>query len=235
MPSPSLSQALFFPTKSSGLTDLHSYIIDNYSNLPLTTVFIHSLQFQWHNDDSNKDGATVLSRLQIPYVQQEGYVSLRCAWSLGCPSEIHTNQKKYDFPETTTFRTAFSEIFPERAALNDIPDVIGAGCCAQFALSRNKILERPKEDYERLRRWIMETELEDSVSGRIVEYSWHMWFGKPDVNCPDAGTCYCNVFGMCDLVCDKGKCKGQYELPPYSSMPPGWKPLPEYEPEETIE
>lgn len=46
-------------------------------------------------------------------------------------------------------------------------------CCAQFAVSKATILQRPREEYERYRRWLLETDLEDGLSGRVLEYSWH--------------------------------------------------------------
>ena len=30
---------------------VNRYIIDNYDTLPDVMVFIHSLRYQWHNDD----------------------------------------------------------------------------------------------------------------------------------------------------------------------------------------
>lgn len=48
-------------------------------------------------------------------------------------------------------------------------------------------------------------------------------FDKPSVFCPNAAECYCNVFGLCDLVCESPNgCKSQYTLPPYSILPKGW-------------
>ena len=55
-------------------------------------------------------------------------------------------------------------------------------------------------------------------------------FDQEPVFCPNARSCYCNVFGICDLTgCSDGECQGMYTLPTSSLMPEGWKPLPEYE------
>lgn len=136
-------------------------------------IFIHSLQYQWHNDDPNKDGATVLSRLQLPYVLSQGYVNLRCAWVIGCPDEIHLNTPKDGFPTEASFREEFAKLFPEKSAREEIPDIVGVSCCAQFAVTADKVWEKPKSEYVRIRDWLTDTPLEDSVSGRILEYSWH--------------------------------------------------------------
>lgn len=114
------------------------------------------------------DGIPVLQSLQLPYVRAQGYVNLRCGWTLGCPSEIRPHGD--GGPVTSKYyEQGFKALFPNTA----VPQVVGVGCCAQFAVTREKLLERPKEDYERYRQWLLETPLEDYVSGRIMEYSWH--------------------------------------------------------------
>lgn len=67
------------------------------------------------------------------------------------------------------YKAAFQQIFPDTT----VPEIVGAPCCAQFAVTAAKIQERPKVDYERIRDWLMETPLNDNLSGRILEYMWH--------------------------------------------------------------
>lgn len=69
----------------------------------------------------------------------------------------------------TFYKHAFEYLFPGMP----VPEEVGASCCAQFAVTAEKIRERPKKDYERYRRWLLETKLTDDLSGRIMEYSWH--------------------------------------------------------------
>ena len=115
----------------------------------------------------------MLSRVQLPLVLKRGYVNLRCAWLLGCPDEVHVRDPRPGQQSEVNFREGFVELFPEAAALGKVPVVVGASCCAQFALSRAKVLEKPREEYERIRRWLTYTPLPDDISGRIMEYSWH--------------------------------------------------------------
>lgn len=68
-----------------------------------------------------------------------------------------------------SYAHAFQELFPGET----VPDAVGVHCGAQFAVSRDRILDRPQQDYRRYRDWLWETSLEDSISGRIMEYSWH--------------------------------------------------------------
>lgn len=163
----------------SSLTQIR-YIIDNYDNLPETIIFSHSKRFQWHNDDPLYDGQAVLERLNIPYVQSEGYVNLRCVWNLGCPAEIRPLvEAEAPFPASdphsegaragSFYKETFEELFPNVT----VPEQVGLSCCAQFAATAKKIRERPKSDYLRYRDWLIRTPLKDHLSGRILEYSWH--------------------------------------------------------------
>ncbi|CAI7571653.1 unnamed protein product [Penicillium viridicatum] len=198
-----------------------TYIIDNYDNLPDTMLFIHSKRYQWHNDDPYYDGIPPLRNVQIPYIQEQGYVNLRCVWTLGCPIEIrpHTDTHRSNVHAGEYFKNGFMELFPGIP----VPEEVGVSCCAQFGVSRAKVLERPRSDYERFRTWLADTPLEDDLSGRIMEYSWHMIFGKDPVHCPNAKECYCKLFGLCDLTCPwEGGCDNRYSLPPFSSLPKGW-------------
>ncbi|CAI6332642.1 unnamed protein product [Periconia digitata] len=154
-----------------------TFMIDNYDNLPDSTLFIHPNRYQWHNDDADYDGLPVLRHFQFPYLESEGYVNLRCAWSMGCPEEIKPLDEEGEHRENVhaggDYKKAFQELFPGKP----VPDRVGVSCCAQFALTKEKIREKKKEEYIRLRTWLLETTLADSISGRVLEYSWHSMCG----------------------------------------------------------
>ena len=171
----------------------------------------------------------MLQNLQIPYLMQQGYTNIRCVWTLGCPSELKDFAKLPSADEMAKdpksaentqfhFPAAFHELFPNV----QLPDTVGVACCAQFALTRNKILERPVEDYMRYRKWLLETPLVDHVSGRVLEYTWHIIFGQQAVHCPNVHECYCKVFGYCNLKCGEKSCGERWPFPPFSSLPDGW-------------
>jgi Protein of unknown function (DUF3431) len=71
------------------------------------------------------------------------------------------------------FGEEFTKIFPEKSEKGEVLEVVGVGCCAQFAVTAAKVQEKPRSEYVRIRDWIINTPLEDAVSGRIMEYSWH--------------------------------------------------------------
>ena len=63
----------------------------------------------------------------------------------------------------------FSQVFPNRT----LPKVAGAACCSQFALTREKVKERPKRDYVRYREILQDPQSETFITGRAFEYLWH--------------------------------------------------------------
>ena len=98
---------------------------------------------------------------------------MRCAWQLGCPDEIkplaEEGEHRAEVHAGGDYKQAFQVLFPGE----EVPEYVGVSCCAQFAATKEKIRERQRTDYERYRKWLLETDLEDSISGRIMEYSWH--------------------------------------------------------------
>lgn len=124
------------------------------------------------------DGVPVLQALRLSHVQDVGFAALRCSWSLGCPSELHPLSPSDGNDDRSqnerAYATAYRELFPNTT----VPEVVGAHCSSQFAVSRDRIRERPLSDYQRYRTWLEETELADQISGRVIEYMWHSTFAS---------------------------------------------------------
>jgi hypothetical protein len=154
---------------------ISSYIIDRYWSLPEVSVFLHGGRYQWHVDNPLYDSVISIRDLQSDFVQEAGYVSLRCAWSVGCPTELEPARYLRERPDDSHHPAAmeypdrFMELFPRA----EVPEAVGAPCCSQFALSKTKIHEQSLDHYVRLQRWLVDTELNSGISGRILEYSWH--------------------------------------------------------------
>ena len=150
-----------------------TYVIDNYDNLPAVMAFIHphrnGFWAAWHTDTPLHDNVDSLRRLRTGFVRRNGYVNLRCNWNPGCEVEHRENAH------------VTVEIWQELFDETEKPEKIGAACCAQFAVSREQVLKRPKEDYLKYRQWVLDTELKDRSSGRVMEYLWHVIFGKDAV------------------------------------------------------
>ncbi|KAJ6185930.1 hypothetical protein N7519_007231 [Penicillium mononematosum] len=187
-----------------------TYIIDFYNNLPSTVAFLHAHRagflMAWHVDAPLHDNVIAMRNLQLDFVQQNGYVNLRCNWNPGCKGVHRFNghvteqvwMEVFDGTSTPPLNASSTtdQEFPGQKYLRK-PAEIGAACCAQFAVSREQIQKRPLEDYIRFRQWVIDTELSDAKSGRVMEFLWHVIFGMEGVYCPDEQICYCRVYGQC--------------------------------------
>ncbi len=155
-----------------------SYIIDNYNTLPSTLALIHSHRngflTGWHTDTPLHDNVDALRKLQLAFVQENGYVNLRCNWNPGC-REAHRDNAHVT-PDV------WKDIFDGTTTdINQFPIKVGAACCAQFAVSKDQVRKRPLSDYRHFRNWIVDTEKSDAKSGRVMEFLWHVIFGKDGV------------------------------------------------------
>lgn len=187
-----------------------TYVIDHYDTLPSTIAFLHAHRagffMAWHVDAPLHDNVLSMRNLQTPFVQQNGYVNLRCNWNPGCKANHRWNKHVTEdiwweiFEETSTppLNMSSSHEVSEIGKRYVKPTQVAAACCAQFAVSAEQVRTRPKEDYVKIRKWLIETELNDASSGRVMEFLWHVIFGMESIYCPDEELCYCQVYGQCD-------------------------------------
>lgn len=177
-----------------------SYIIDHYDDLPDTSLFMHAHRHAWHNNQlMGLDAAQIVNRLNHDRVARLGYMNVRCHHDPGCPDWIHMDRPGGDFdffhkPEEIYWRKSiWEEIHPGAP----IPPSISGICCAQFAVSRDRIRQVPLERFQHYRKWLLTTGMDDQFSGRIFEYIWHYIFTGHEVYCPAMNTCYCDGYGIC--------------------------------------
>ncbi|KAF7948819.1 hypothetical protein EAE96_008006 [Botrytis aclada] len=173
-----------------------SYIIENYNNLSDVNIFMHSHQTTWHNNDLlDLDAVQMISRLSSERVIREGYMNLRCHWHPGCPDWMHPGivEEDDDKQEQTIMARAWLELFP----LEPVPKVLAQPCCAQFAVSKERIRTLPLARYISYRDWLLRTEISDYISGRVWEYIWQFVFAGQTTLCPKEHICYCDGYGIC--------------------------------------
>lgn len=173
-----------------------TYIISHYDSLPDVSIFMHAHRFTWHNNLLlSNDASTMVRLLSAPRVVREGYMNLRCHWDPGCPSWMHpgATERNVDKQEEQLVANAWAELFPH----DPIPTVLAQPCCAQFAVSAQRIRELPKQRYVQLRDWLLRTELSDYLSGRVFEYVWQYIFTLSPFHCPSMSSCYCDGYGLC--------------------------------------
>lgn len=173
-----------------------TYIIDNYDTLADVNIFMHAHRQAWHNAELlGHDAVLMISRLSADRVQREGYMNLRCQWEPGCPDWMHpgSTEQNINKQEQTQLARSWTELFPS----DPVPQTLAQPCCAQFAVSRDRILSLPKGQYVYYRDWLLSTPLNDFISGRVWEYLWHFVFTGQNVHCPKEHVCYCDGFGVC--------------------------------------
>lgn len=173
-----------------------SYIINHYDALPDILIFMHAHRWTHHNNPIlDYDAAEMVRKLNSDYVTTEGYVNMRCHWSPGCPEWLHPGdpRESLERQEEVVLSKCWSELFP----LDPLPIALGQACCAQFALSKERVLSIPLGRFVFYRDWITKTPLSDYISGRIWEYSWQFLFTGRSIYCPAEHVCYCGGFGVC--------------------------------------
>ena len=198
---PSLSPNYIIPKNKGHEAMVYlTYIIDHYDNLTDTNIFVHAHRYTWHNNDLlDSDTSKMIIHLSDAHVQRLGYFNLRCHEEPGCPDWLHLDRPD---SELDTFRKmeekSFSlDVWHQLHPGVTPPHAISQPCCAQFAVSKDRIRQNPKSEYIRYRDWILSTSLEDIYSGRVMEYSWQTLFtGEAEV-CPDMAKCYCDGYGVC--------------------------------------
>jgi hypothetical protein len=162
-----------------------TYLVTNYDSLPSVIVFLHSHRNGWpggwHTDAPNYDNAVAVRRLNTDFIRSHGYANLRCNHNPGCPEEIRPLRNVTEDDPRSKTELAFPAAWLELFGNNEVPEVIATPCCAQFAVSKEQVLQRPLDDYKRYLQWVEQTPLEDATAGRVFEYLWHIIFGQPAV------------------------------------------------------
>ena len=182
-----------------------TYIITHYRALPALSIFLHAHQHAWHNAEPlGRDMATMLRRLRLGRVVSGGgggggggggFVNLRCEWEPGCPAwlDLQSDPEIAFKKEEKAARASWRELHP----VDPRPDVLAQPCCAQFAVSRERIRAVPLAEWERYRAWVVETSLSDDLAGRVWEYTWQWVLAGTSVLCPSVEACYCENYGVC--------------------------------------
>ncbi|KAL9112895.1 MAG: hypothetical protein Q9227_002972 [Pyrenula ochraceoflavens] len=184
-----------------------TYIIDHYAHLPDILLFFHPHREAWHNNILlDLDTATTIGRLSSARVVRLGYLNTRCHLDPGCPSWLRLDAPEsewnVDLHKEQPFFTA--ELWKDLHPGAPLPTYVSGPCCAQFAVSAERVREKPVEEYVRLRNWVLHTTLDDEVSGRIMEYTWQYIFTGEFEVCPSQHECYCDGYGICFPGGDEG-------------------------------
>ena len=173
-----------------------TYIIDHYHDLPDIIIFLHAHRQAWHNTDLlGFDAVEMVNRLSAERVTRQGYMNLRCGWDPGCPEWLHPYDDALLIGKQE--QVLLAKVWPELFPLDPLPEILAQPCCAQFAVSRERVLSIPQERFVFYRDWVLRTPLTDYYSGRVWEFIWQYVFTGRGVFCPPEHACYCDGYGVC--------------------------------------
>lgn len=139
-----------------------SYIIDNYESLPDYVAFVHGHEYSYHQTDST------LRLIDMAFLENKDieYFSInRKDWLniFGDDVQDGAMQKNWNMVK---------ENYNDLNIGIEIPKKLECTACAQFIVSKKNILMNSLEDYKNIMRWLEKTDLDSSISGRVLEHLW---------------------------------------------------------------
>lgn len=165
LPSPKCPCAL---NKGNEASAYLSYIVHNYDNLPTHIAFIHGHSTAWHQKP--KDFYNFI--VNCTRYKKYGYVSLNGSFIYD--RLLGTNNAAMDLLESL-----WDAHF--KPYLNiEVPQHLLHDCCAQFIVSKQRILLREHAAYKHWLELCMTFE-DDRTLSVAFEYIWHVIFGEPNV------------------------------------------------------
>ncbi|GAA86999.1 similar to An14g03060 [Aspergillus luchuensis IFO 4308] len=178
-----------------------THIIEHYDYLADVTAFMHASATQWHNDVGDMASSSLLQKLSLDAVNKAGYANLRCEHRPGCPVAVRPFDPAMESNHNVVYRN-FTSIYMDMFSVprEQVPTEIGGVCCGQFVLTRDRIRERPRDDYVRIRDWALATDMDNFAAGSVFEMLWHIIFLEQPVSCPDVQQCYCELYAMCPEI-----------------------------------
>jgi hypothetical protein len=183
-----------------------TWIIENYHRLPTSIVFLAPTQQRDEAVEKEEEEVEEprlphlqtqqdIQALDLAFLQATGFALLPCP----APSACAHLRTPFGTPsyELRTLEAPMPGVWHALFNNTRVPTALAAVPAAQFAVSRAQVLQRGVAEYERYWAWLHRTKMDDESAGRIVEYLWHVIFGREVVFCPAFATCECEAFGRC--------------------------------------
>lgn len=153
----------YFVPKNKG-NEAASYlkhIIDFYDSLSKHTIFIHDHEHAWHH------GGSLVDIIQSCSAHHYRSLNNICLGNMR-PNVNKVYKKMVSFFDT--FLAPYLGVNTE-----DIGDwTPGNVCCAQFIVSRERVLQHPKKMYEAIYNHLMR--IDGKVGGHLLEWTWPIIF-----------------------------------------------------------
>ncbi|GIZ41513.1 hypothetical protein CKM354_000481600 [Cercospora kikuchii] len=175
-----------------------TYLFDKYEDLADVNIFIHAEEHPWHLDSALWQSMTfALSHLDLNQVLEKRYFNLYTSLKGGRPEGYNTSKTplQTNNSEEPYMADALRANFGSDAV---VPEILLGPCCSQFAVSRDAILSRPREQYEYSMKWLTDTDWPDQLTGRIWEHMWPFLFLRDQAT--DQKTewrALCRMYGVC--------------------------------------
>jgi hypothetical protein len=143
------------------------YIIDYYDELTDFTFFIHDEEFSWHHTGS------IIDKYNEAIMSNELYYNINDKAHWNKPNLI----EEYIYNELLKW---YNEYVEEYIPISKVPNnkdfIYNYYGCAQFLVHKDLIRNLPKEFYMKLYNWIITTNIPNEISGRFLEWTWHVFW-----------------------------------------------------------
>jgi hypothetical protein len=141
------------------------YMIDHYDTLSDFTFFIHDNEYAWHHTGS------LVDRYQEAVQSNKKYYNVNNTYVQSFNDVLIECTQRGWKEDLITFYKQFIEPFVPLNKLNLHQKNRQAG---QFLVHKSLIRKIPKQTYEDLYNWIIQTDYEDAKSSRFLEWTWHI-------------------------------------------------------------
>jgi hypothetical protein len=145
------------------------YIIDYYDELSEFTFFIHDEEYSWHHSGS------IIDKYNDAVLSNKMYYNIndKCVWSQPNACDFYDDLLNW-------YNIYIEEYIPISKVPNNKDFIYGYQGSAQFLVHKDLIRNLPKEFYIKLYEWIITTNLSNYISGRYLEWTWHIfWYIYP--------------------------------------------------------
>ncbi|KAI1344902.1 hypothetical protein F5Y15DRAFT_364153 [Xylariaceae sp. FL0016] len=186
------------PNKGREALIYHTYMHDFYDDLPDISIMTHADETSWHVENILNSSMTLaLSLLDLDAVMKREYFNLRVSWKGGCPAWINTTFTDGPDDEHKLEEQYMQEAFSENFPTNNVPEILGGPCCSQFAVTRDAVQKHPKSQYRHNMDWLVQTDWNDFIAGRVWEHLWQYAFKGQAVDCANEWESYCFMYHIC--------------------------------------
>ena len=148
------------------------YIIDYYDELTDFTFFIHDEEYSWHHSGS------IIDKFNEALMSNKMYYNIndKCHWNKKNSLDNNTYNKLLKW-----YNKYIEDYIPISKVPNNSDFIYNYLGSAQFLVHKDLIKNLPKEFYIKIYEWIITTDLPNSLSGRFLEWTWHIfWYIYPN-------------------------------------------------------